>query len=137
MKKTIEVAVGLVFNNQREILLAWRAAHKIPGNCWEFPGGKREAGETSYQALCRELTEEVGITVNQAVELPSVYHQYEEIDVMLHPWRVSQYQGVPRGIEGQQIAWVAVQQLRQLTLPAANQIIVDLLLLEENALFTG
>lgn len=127
MKKTIRVAVGLIFNSRQEILLAWRDAVKSPGNCWEFPGGKIEAGETEYQALCRELREEVGIEVLNAENYPEVFHDYETMQVILHPWVVNEYRGIPCGIEGQKITWVLVENLRDYPLPSANYTIVDML----------
>jgi len=135
MKKTIQVVIGLVFNSRREILLAWRDEHKSPGNCWEFPGGKIEAGETGYHALCRELAEEIGIEVQNAENFPSICHEYESVKVILHPWRVHRYQGIPRGAEGQKICWVPLNQLQKFTLPAANHAIVELLLLHEHPSF--
>lgn len=136
MKKTIQVAVGLVFNSRQEILLAWRDEHKSPGNCWEFPGGKIEAEETGYQALCRELCEEVGIQVQQAKSYPEIFYDYPNLQVILHPWRVYQYAGIPHGMEGQKILWVRLEKLREYTLPSANYAIVDLLQSTEKPIFT-
>ena len=127
MKKNIQVAIGLIFNSKQEILLAWRDAHKSPGNCWEFPGGKIEPGETQYQALCRELFEEIGIEVECARNFASICHEYETLQVILHPWQIEKYHGTPRGAEGQKIRWVPLDQLRHLTLPQANYPILDLL----------
>jgi 8-oxo-dGTP diphosphatase len=127
MKKIVEVAVGLIFNKQQEILLAWRDEHKVPGNCWEFPGGKIETGESGYQALCRELFEEIGIEVGEAFELPSIFHSYEHVQVVLQPWQVKQYQGIPQGLEGQKIKWVSLNKLHKMILPSANKAIVRLL----------
>ena len=137
MKKTIQVAVGLVFNSRQEVLLAWRDAHKSPGNCWEFPGGKVEAGETGYQALCRELREEVGIKVQDAKSYPEIFYDYQTVQVILHPWRVGQYEGIPCGLEGQKILWVKPEELRGYTLPSANYAIVDLLQSMEKPIFTA
>jgi 8-oxo-dGTP diphosphatase len=123
MKKIVQVVIGIVANSQQEVLLAWRDAHKVPGNCWEFPGGKIEAGETVYQALCRELFEEI-----KAQLLESIYHDYEAMGVRLHPCRVQEYSGTPRGVEGQIIQWIPLENVPQLVLPSANYALVDLLL---------
>jgi 8-oxo-dGTP diphosphatase len=132
MSKTIQVVIGLVFNQHQEILLAWRDASKTPGNCWEFPGGKIESGEDSYQAICRELAEEVGIIVQKAVPFPQISHHYETYQVILHPWRIEAYQGIPQGLEGQIILWRDVKQLSSVTLPGANYAIVEQLLLQKS-----
>ncbi len=126
----ISVAVGIILNQQQQVLLAWRGAHKQPGNCWEFPGGKIEQGEDSYQALCRELYEEVAIQVQEAKPLPSIIHEYENsYQVELFPWVVEQFLGIPQGMEGQKIIWSSTNLLKNYTLPSANYAIIDQFLL--------
>ncbi|MBS0350940.1 MAG: 8-oxo-dGTP diphosphatase MutT [Proteobacteria bacterium] len=127
MKNTLEVVVGLVFNANQEILLAWRGPEKSPGNCWEFPGGKIEQGETQYQAICRELKEEINLEVLKAQPGNAVLHQYETKKVILYPWWIEKYAGNLYGAEGQKIIWVNVKQLKDFPLPAANYALLDLL----------
>lgn len=134
MNKFIEVSVGLIFNSQRQILLAWRDALKTPGDCWEFPGGKLEIGETSYQALCRELLEEIDIIVDEAIELKIIQHEYQTMHVVLHLWHVKTYQRVPRGVEGQKLKWMFLDNLQNIKLPDANLKILEFLNLKR-ALF--
>ncbi|WP_304986099.1 NUDIX domain-containing protein [Coxiella-like endosymbiont] len=59
----LHVAVGLVTNLKNEVLVSLRPMHMAQGGLWKFPGGKLEPGENSYEALCRELKEELNITV--------------------------------------------------------------------------
>jgi 8-oxo-dGTP pyrophosphatase MutT (NUDIX family) len=59
----IEVAAGLVFRQGR-LLITQRPACSHLGGLWEFPGGKREAGESLADCLRRELREELGIEVD-------------------------------------------------------------------------
>jgi len=56
----IEVAAGLIFRNGK-LLITQRFNDSHCGGLWEFPGGKREPGETFEQCLARELNEELGI----------------------------------------------------------------------------
>lgn len=124
----MRVVVGLVFNDQGEVLLAERAHHKHQGGRWEFPGGKIERDETSFEALKRELKEECDITVTEASFWHTFRHVYPDKVVNLDVWRVSHYQGIPSGLEGQSIRWSAVSQLFSLPIPDANHEIVHILI---------
>lgn len=116
----IRVAVGIIANTKDEYLVAKRDKHKHQGDLWEFPGGKLEPDEDVYAALCRELHEELGITVRQAHALDDVRYDYEDRHVVLHVWRVTQYEGEPRGRESQPLQWVSKEHLKTIDMPAAN-----------------
>ena len=116
----IEVAVGVIRQDD-QVLLAWRHAQQAQGACWEFPGGKLEAGESPAQALSRELLEELGITVKQAQPWGRLDFDYPERRVRLHILRVETFEGEPVGREGQALQWLDCDQLGTVTLPAANR----------------
>lgn len=59
----IEVACGLFIQDSR-VLLCRRSYYSLLPGLFEFPGGKRETGETRRKALKRELQEELGIDVH-------------------------------------------------------------------------
>ncbi|MAD76665.1 MAG: 8-oxo-dGTP diphosphatase MutT [Rheinheimera sp.] len=129
----LHVAVGVIFKqqeqrqhqHQQQVLLALRNAKQHQGDKWEFPGGKVEAGETVAAALARELEEELAITVTQAEPFMVLQHAYPERQVTLDIWLVTEFSGVPRGMEGQPLQWVNIADLTTITLPAANQPIVE------------
>lgn len=83
-----------------------------PGK-WEFPGGKLEEGEEPAHALERELKEELGIEVGQIAPLTAVTHNYDHARVWLDTYLVTEFDGEPEGREGQNIAWVSLEQIRQ------------------------
>jgi len=124
-RKRVHVAVGVVINSQQEILLAKRADHQHQGGLWEFPGGKVEAGETLPKALGRELHEELAITVTSCEPLLEVAHEYTDKSVLLDVWLVTGFNGQPRGVEGQPLAWVSVAELNEYPFPEANVPIVE------------
>lgn len=124
----IPVAVGVVFNDSGQVLIAKRLAHQHQGDCWEFPGGKIEANETVGQALKRELFEEVGITVTHHEPWMTVEHDYHDKAVCLKVHKITAFQGEPRGCEGQVVKWVLPSALLSLPFPMANQSIVQALL---------
>jgi 8-oxo-dGTP diphosphatase len=54
--------VNAVLLRDGKVLLARRGAHRRSyANCWSFPGGHVEAGETLEEALVREMAEEIGL----------------------------------------------------------------------------
>jgi 8-oxo-dGTP diphosphatase len=57
----VEVAVGILLKEGKEVLMGKRPEGKPYAGYWEFPGGKLEAGESVELALHRELKEELGI----------------------------------------------------------------------------
>ena len=57
--KKLQIAVGIIRNENNEIFITRRAADAHMANKLEFPGGKIEMGETPEQAVVRELQEEV------------------------------------------------------------------------------
>lgn len=121
----LHVAVGIIYNPQRHILLAKRPEDSDQGGLWEFPGGKIEAGETARLALVRELQEEIGIEVVAASPLMQVAHHYEDKQVLLDVWQVTEFNGIARGNEGQTVRWVAINDCANYDFPAANCVILE------------
>jgi 8-oxo-dGTP diphosphatase len=125
----VRVAVGVVRHPvDGRILLARRPPSAHLGGLWEFPGGKVEPGEFTEAALQRELREEVDIGVRSCHALLQVAHDYADRRVLLEVWQVDDYEGEPRSGEGQELRWVAVSELPDIPLPAANREIVSHLL---------
>lgn len=116
----LQVAVGIIINKHCQILIAQRKSDAYLPDFWEFPGGKIESGENSYQALCRELEEEIGIEVMAAEPLTQIEYDYGDKQVNLHIWYITQYEGEPSGLEGQCVQWVPLEDLSNLKFLAAN-----------------
>jgi len=121
----IKVAVGILINADREVLVALRPAHNPHGGLWEFPGGKFENSETPFDALKRELEEEIGIKVLTASPLICIEHDYGAVSVELDTWRVETWSGTPYGRENQEIRWVDRKVLSELDFPDGNITIVE------------
>lgn len=124
----IVVAAGVLFDDQGRVLLQQRHSGSHQGGLWEFPGGKVEPGESVYQALCRELREELGINVVHAFELIKVCHHYRELTVQLDVWLLGEYTEQPRALENQPLQWVALEELQHIPMPAADVPVIEALM---------
>ncbi|MCP3661188.1 MAG: Nudix family hydrolase [Gammaproteobacteria bacterium] len=134
---TIHVAVAVIQDALGRILLTRRPEHVHQGGLWEFPGGKVESGETLYQALKREICEELGIDVSAHYPLIKVKHAYPDRTVLLDVHRISAWSGLPEGLEGQPLAWVSLDDISHYPLPEADRPIVSALSLPDQYLITG
>lgn len=114
-------AVALIDDRGR-VLLAQRPEGKSMAGLWEFPGGKVEAGETPEAALVRELSEELGIGVQEADLAPLTFasHAYERFHLLMPVFACRRWSGEVQGREGQQLAWVAGAELDSYPMPPAD-----------------
>ena len=126
-KPIVHVAVGVLLNNDHEVLIALRPAESHQGGLWEFPGGKVEEGESVECALTREFEEELGISVQACTGLTQIKHEYADKSVMLDVLRIERSSGIPQGREGQVIEWRALSELKALDFPKANERIIRIL----------
>lgn len=133
----LHIAVGILEDSSGRVLLSERRAGTHGAGEWEFPGGKVEPGEAVGSALGRELYEELGVTVLKARPLIRVRHAYPGRTVLLDTWRITAARGEPEAREGQRLEWVAVDELSQWPLMAADAPIVRALRLPPSYLFTG
>jgi 8-oxo-dGTP diphosphatase len=124
---SIEVAAGIILRDE-QVLIAKRPNDKHKGGYWEFPGGKIEYQESPEAALFRELTEELNIVVKQSKPFSQIQFDYPEKRVLLSFFLVTEFSGEPQGLEGQEICWVAIQDLVNYQFPEANQPVVDKLI---------
>lgn len=121
----VHVAVGVILDTERNILITRRAPDAHQGDLWEFPGGKVESGESLEKALGRELREELGIEIGRSSALLQVRHDYGDKAVLLDVHVIWEFSGEARPMEGQPMMWVAAGELGGYAFPAANAPIVD------------
>ena len=120
----LHVAVGVILDSDRNILISRRSPDAHQGGLWEFPGGKVEAGESLPVALARELREELGIEIGRTTPLLEIRHDYADKSVLLDVHVVWEFSGTARGLERQPLAWVNCSELAGYAFPAANDPIV-------------
>lgn len=125
----IAVALGIIWSSQdKKVLLAQRPQGKPFAGYWEFPGGKYEKNESPEAALCRELSEEIAIRPTCFESLSEVTYQRETVEITLHAWFITAYEGTPCGNEGQTIEWVSPEELKCRHFPPANEAIIKIFL---------
>jgi len=120
----VSVAAGVLRDPQGRVLVTRRADHRHQGGLWEFPGGKIEPGEDAAEALARELAEELGVAVRSSRPLIRVPYRYPDRVVCLEVREVTQFEGEPRGLEGQPLRWLAPGELDPAEFPSANRPII-------------
>ena len=121
MKLTLVVACALIDADNR-VLIAQRPEGKTLAGLWEFPGGKLEAGERPEPALIRELHEELGITTQEACVAPLTFasHAYDDFHLLMPLYVCRRWQGTVTSREGQNLAWVRANKLRDYPMPPAD-----------------
>lgn len=121
MKLVLVVACALIDPDGR-VLIAQRPEGKALAGLWEFPGGKLEPGERPEAALIRELDEELGITVKEACLAPLTFasHAYDDFHLLMPLYICRRWEGLAVSREGQNLAWVRPNKLRDYPMPAAD-----------------
>jgi 8-oxo-dGTP diphosphatase len=121
IKLTLVVACALIDPDKR-VLIAQRPEGKTLAGLWEFPGGKIEAGERPEQTLIRELREEIGITVSEPCLAPLTFasHSYDTFHLLMPLYICRRWEGNPIAREGQKLAWVRANKLRDYPMPPAD-----------------
>jgi 8-oxo-dGTP diphosphatase len=123
----IHVVAGALRDPQGRVLIAQRPRGRHMAGRWEFPGGKLASGEDALEGLRREFVEELGVLVQDARPLIRLRHQYPDRRVLLDVWQVTRYEGEPRALDQQALAWVLPDELPRRDLLEADRGIVTAL----------
>ena len=120
--KFVLVAACALVDVDGRVLIAQRPAGKPMAGLWEFPGGKVEDGERPEETLIRELKEELAIVVSEACLAPLTFasHSYPEFHLLMPLFVCRRWEGMVTATEGQQLAWVKPNRLRDYEMPPAD-----------------
>ena len=127
--RLILVSAAALIDRDGRVLLAQRPAGKSMAGLWEFPGGKVEADETPESCLIRELHEELGIGTWKSCLAPLTFasHAYPDFHLLMPLFACRKWDGIVQAREGQQLAWVRPEHLRDYPMPPADLPLIPIL----------
>jgi mutator protein MutT len=120
----MEVAAAIVFRAGK-LLITRRRLHDPLGGLWEFPGGKRESGETFEECLRRELREELGADFWVGTLFDEVTHAYPEKTVRLRFYLCQWQAHEPQPLHCHALAWISCAELGHYEFPAADALLLE------------
>jgi 8-oxo-dGTP diphosphatase len=125
-RKTVLVAACALIDSDGRVLLAQRPPGKPMEGLWEFPGGKVEADERPEETLIRELKEELNVTVSEPCLAPLTFasHIYPDFHLLMPLYVCRRWEGNVQPLEGQAVAWVKPNRLREYKMPPADEPLV-------------
>ncbi len=119
MKKTVEVAAAIIVDGGK-FLICQRPPRKARGLLWEFPGGKREAGESLRDAAVREIREELGAVIEPLEVLETTSHEYPDLCVNLTLFKSVIRSGEIALFEHNDMRWIRPSEIPEYTFCPAD-----------------
>jgi 8-oxo-dGTP diphosphatase len=123
-RQPVEVSAALIFHDGK-LLITQRHADSHLGGLWEFPGGKREAGETFEECLIREIREELGMEIAIGELFEDITHAYEAKTVRLKFFTCQWIRGEPREWGCAAFKWIRKNELADFKFPAADMRLLE------------
>jgi A/G-specific adenine glycosylase len=105
-----DVTAALIRRNGR-VLIAQRPPDGMLGGLWEFPGGKREGGESLAACLRRELLEELNIDVEVGRQITIIKHAFTHFRITLYAFECRLISGKPQALGVSGFKWVRLSEL--------------------------
>ena len=121
MPVVIEVTAALIQDAAGRYLITQRRQGSHLEGLWEFPGGKRDAGEELEGCLARELMEELGARFTIGDLVDTVRWEYPDRTVVIHFYRCRLASGRIAPQESQAMAWVTPADLARYEFPPADR----------------
>lgn len=122
----IEVVAGIIYNGDK-FLIAQRNLKKSQGGLWEFPGGKREEGETFEEALKREIKEEFDADIEVEEYIGENTHHYPEKDIKLVFYKAKLLSKEIKLLEHESYKWITKDNKDEFEFAGADKVVFDLI----------
>lgn len=122
-----DVTAAVIRDGSGQVLMAQRPLESMLGGLWEFPGGKRLAGEELRDCLRREIEEELGVEIEVGELLCAVDHTFTHFHMTLYAFDCRLAGGALRCLGCLDLRWVSLDEAGALALPVADQKILAFL----------
>lgn len=125
--KTIKVVAAVIsdsLENPKKFLATARGYGEFKGK-WEFPGGKIEVGETSQQALVREIQEELNVKIKVCDLIDTVEYDYPKFHLSMKFFLCVIVDGEIIFKEAEDAKWLDKNELYSVDWLPADRIIVE------------
>jgi A/G-specific adenine glycosylase len=119
-----DVTAAVIHRTDGQVLIAQRPLDGMLGGLWEFPGGKREPGETLRACLEREISEELGIEIRVGPQIATVRHGYTHFRITLYAFACEIVRGEPQAIGCAAWTWASLDELDRYAFPVTDQQII-------------
>ena len=119
-----DVTAAVIHRADGQVLIAQRPLDGMLGGLWEFPGGKREPGETLRACLEREISEELGIEIRVGPQIATVRHGYTHFRITLYAFACEIVRGEPQAIGCAAWTWASLDELDRYAFPVTDQQII-------------
>jgi A/G-specific adenine glycosylase len=122
-----DVAAAITLRDDGRVLVAQRNTGDMLGGLWEFPGGKREEGETLPGCLAREMREELDVEVEVGELLITVDHAYTHFGITLYAFRCRLVAGEPRCLDCAAFRWATPAEIDALPMSVVDRKVAGVL----------
>ena len=125
--KTVKVVAAIICDDIKEknkIFATARGYGGLKGG-WEFPGGKVEPGETSQQALIREIIEELDTEIKVGELIDTVEYDYPTFHLSMDCFWAEVKEGHLELKEAEAAKWLTKDQLDSVTWLPADILLID------------
>ena len=110
-KKSFQIDVGIacIYKNGK-YLVQTRPEGKSFVGLFEFPGGKREKGESFKKCVKREVKEEIGVEISVDSFFYEEVCSFKKVKLRLRFYLATIKKGEPRSMEKQELKWLASEE---------------------------
>ena len=124
-RKHIVVVAAIIVRDGR--IFATQRGYGEWKDWWEFPGGKIEPGESTEDALKREIREELATEIEVDELLTTVEYDYPKFHLTMHCYLCTIISGDLSLLEHEDARWLAIDELDSVKwLPADKDVIEKL-----------